>query len=71
MNTTDGDIKHGNLDFYYEMSFTLCEKIRLRVCGQRRLRSASTPSDQGLCCPQTELELLDTIECFNGEQMSG
>ena len=41
------------------------------ICGQRRPRSAcaSAQSDQGLRCPQTES--LNTIECFNGEQMPG
>ena len=48
-----------------------CETVPLGICGQRRPRSAcaSTQSDQGLRCPQTEW--LDTIDCFNGEQKPG
>ena len=41
------------------------------ICEQPRPISsfATAQSDQGLCCPQTEL--LDTIERFNREQMPG
>ena len=47
------------------------ENVSSRKCGQRRPRSACAfaQSDQGLRCPLTES--LDTIECFDGEQMPG
>ena len=38
-----------------------CENVSAGVCGQRRPRSACATS------PQTEL--LNTMECFNDEQM--
>ena len=43
-------------------------KTCIRVCGQRRLRSAcaSTQSDQGFHCPPTES--LATTKCMNGDQ---
>ena len=46
-----------------------CGNVSVSICRQRRPRSAcaSMQSDQGIHCPQTES--LDTIECFNGEQM--
>ena len=46
-----------------------CENGSSGICGQRRPRSAcaSAQSDQGIRCPQTEV--LDTKECFNGEQV--
>ena len=49
----------------------LSENVSSVISGQRRSRSdcASAQSDQGLRRPQTES--LDTIECFNGEQMPG
>ena len=41
------------------------------ICGQRLQRPACTSaqSDQGLCCPLTEL--FDTIECIKGVHMPG
>ena len=46
-----------------------CGNVSVSICRQQRPRSAcaSMQSDQGIHCPQTES--LDTIECFNGEQM--
>ena len=45
------------------------ENVTLGICRQRRprLACASAQSNQGLCCPQTEI--FDPIECINGEQM--
>ena len=45
-----------------------CENVSFSICRQRRHRSAcaSAQSYQDLCWLQTKL--LDTIECFNGEQ---
>ena len=44
------------------------KRVWAYICGQRRPRSAcaSTQSDQGLHCPQTDS--LNTTECMNGEK---
>ena len=46
----------------------LCENVSSGICGQWKPKSASAfaQSDQVLYCPLTEL--LDTIECMNGEE---
>ena len=48
-----------------------CENVSSGICVQRRPRLACTSaqSDQGFGCPLSEL--LDTIECMNGEQRPG
>ena len=50
---------------------TQCVNLSLGICRQRRPRSAcaSAQPDQDHRCPLTEL--LENIECINGEQMPG
>ena len=60
-------------DVFFDVIFwaALCEYVSSGICGQKMPRSAcaSAYSGQGLPCPQTES--LNTVECFNGEQMPG